>query len=177
MPIIGITSNQVLHYNINRDRVWKLILLERGYRRTNEVPINDALTRLKNTIRKVQYKMPKKTTKNKEKYEWKGYVNVNIPTEAIPDVELFISDEKEVFQSIVTALSQLNTMKVYYDDKQDSFKCTLMSYEPDSPNYGHAMSGYGSDWYTAVAVTLYKHFTICNCDWSIQAITTGRSFG
>lgn len=121
--------------------------------------------------------MPKKTKDNTDKYVWKGYVNINIPSDMIPDAENYIRDQNQVQQHIVTALSEQMTIKLYHDEKSDAYKVVLMDYNPESPNYGHAMSSFGSDWFVALSTALFKHYVLSDRDWNYAGTSTSRSFG
>ena len=120
--------------------------------------------------------MPKKTTKE-QKFVWKGYCNIHIPTNSEDAVLAFIKDEKTVFFEQNQLLITDYTIKFQVDKKSDAIKCTATCYDPDNPNFGHALSAYSDDWYSAMAVLIYKHTQIADRDWTENIQPERRSFG
>jgi hypothetical protein len=122
------------------------------------------------------YIMAKKE-KSTEKFVWKGYCNINVPTSAENVIDAFIKDDKTVFFEFNLLLTSDYTIKYQYDAKNESIKCTATCYNPDSINYGYALSAYAGDWYTALAVLLFKHLTIAEKDWLDYQQATKKTYG
>lgn len=118
-----------------------------------------------------------KSKEKKAKFEWKGYVNINIPESEHSKLEKFVSDEKNVFFSYNQMLTQNYQIKQYFDDYTESIKTTVVCHDADSPNFGYALSAFAEDWFTSLAVLIYKHCEIADSDWDNASSVTMRKFG
>lgn len=121
--------------------------------------------------------MSHKKDKKKTKFVWKGYANVGITEPDVSGLEKFVADEKQVFSLYNQMLVTNYQIKLYFDDYTESIKCVAVCHQPDDPNFGFALSSYAEDWYTALAVMIYKHHTICDRDWDNASSKTLRKFG
>ena len=177
MPTIGVTPKMVTKFRSCRHRF--LLEIEKSYpgRYVDLKSLNFELYNYENWVKRIANHMPTKKKKDDSGYVWKGYCNVSIPSSKVPDAEKYIKNQDQVHQHLVTAFSQGISVKLYFDDKSDSYKCVLQDYNADSPNYGYAMSAFGSDWFVALSSALFKHFVLSKGDWQIEHMDTKRSFG
>lgn len=120
--------------------------------------------------------MPKKDTKA-PKFEWQGYVNIDIPEKQHSALEKFIADDKHVFAQYSALIFTNYQIKQYFDEYVEGVKTVAVCYNHDDPNFGYALSSYADDWYTSLGVLLYKHFEYSQADWSSQASNKVKRFG
>ena len=128
-------------------------------------------------MREMSLKMAKQKGQKKPKFDWKGYVNVGITEALVPDLEKFVADEKAVFEQYNLMLVTNYQIKLYYDDYSESLKCVAVCHQHDDPNFGLALTSFAEDWYTALAVMIFKHTEICDKDWSSAKSVTVKKFG
>lgn len=122
-----------------------------------------------------ELKMVKKSTKNK--FEWKGYANITIPQSEESKVVKFIADDKAVYERYTVILRDGYKIAFQSHEEEESIKITATCYDPDDPNYGMALSAYAHDWYTALAVLLYKHFEVSDTVWTDYQAPDKRAWG
>ena len=139
--------------------------------------INRSLYSINYSIKRILSKMPAKKKSKQAKVEWIGYQNISIPTSMVEGCEKYIADTKEVWSDYTEILVEGYTVKMYYDKDEESYKATLTCFIAESPNAGFALSAFGGDWFTALAVVLYKHSYVADGDWSSVANTSKRKFG
>lgn len=128
-------------------------------------------------MRRASIYMSHKKDKKKPKFVWKGYANVGVTEAVVPDLEKFVSDEKRVFSEYNKMLVTNYQIKLYFDDYSESIKCVAVCHQHDDPNFGYALSSFAEDWYTALAVMIFKHIVICEHDWDNASSKTLRKFG
>ena len=121
--------------------------------------------------------MSKKEKSSKQKFEWRGYVNIQIPPEHNTQVEKYISDTKTVFMALTQMIADGYRLKLEYDDNSEGAKATAICHDADDPNYGCALSAWASDWQSALSVLCYKHYKISDQHWSEYKNDVKRSFG
>lgn len=119
----------------------------------------------------------KRIMANTKKFKWNGYVNVPIPADIVDEVEAYMKDTNVVWADYNQAVIDGYRFSQSYDEDNKSFKASLTCYDGDSDNFGKAMSSFGSDFYTALAVVLYKHFHITGEDWNGFEAPARKSFG
>lgn len=119
----------------------------------------------------------KKAEKEPPPFKWLGYKNIHIPEIMRESAQAFCTDEKNVWFSFNQLLIKGYTVKVYFDKKQESFKCTLTCQSHEEANFGYAMSSYAGDWYTSLAICIYKHYELADEDWSSIESKASKSFG
>lgn len=139
--------------------------------------INDMLRRYCKYVAKACKEAGVKMAKKSDKFKWNGYVNVEIGSSQVDLAEAFIGDEKKAFMALGQAVVDGYKIAVSFDAENENFRATLTCFDRDSPNFGYALGSFGSDWYTAVAACLFKHFEISDEDWTSYAPKSGRSFG
>lgn len=127
-----------------------------------------------NRIKREIFSMTKKSTKQ---FKWQGYVNIDIPASHVGDAKKFIADDKNVWYSFNQIMVDGYQVKVYFDNSHENFKCVLTCYADNSPNFGYALSAFGDDWYTAIAVVLFKHYELTDGNWNESATSISNPFG
>lgn len=118
-----------------------------------------------------------KKAKKPAKFEWQGYVNIDIPESRHDELERFASDDKHVYAQYTAMLYGNYQIKTYFDTYNDAIKCVATCYDPESVNFGYALSSYADDWYTALAVMMFKHFEYSQTDWSSVSAKKIKRFG
>lgn len=118
-----------------------------------------------------------KKKKEEVKFEWAGYVNIDIPENRHSDLEIYIADDKQIFFQYNTLLTTNYQIKQYWDDYVEAIKTNAVCYDPESPNFGYALSSFADDWYTSLAVLCYKHFEYAQGDWKAMASNKIKKFG
>ena len=115
--------------------------------------------------------------KKKKKFVWAGYVNCTIPESHNDAVMKLVKDEKNVFFSYNQMLVDQYNVAIKFDPEQESFKAIATCYNPESSNFGKALSSFAGDWYTALAVLVYKHCELLDKDWGDTSTNDKKSFG
>lgn len=116
----------------------------------------------------------KETTKA---FKWNGYCNVDVPSAMSGDVANWLADEKEVFAHYNDMLVDGYQIKVYFDQKNERMCANAICHNGDSENFGHALSAFAGDWYTALGVLIFKHEVICEGDWQATANSISQPYG
>lgn len=123
-------------------------------------------------------KMPtKKSTKKEEKFVWKGYVNVAIPATETKAVEAFIKDDSNTFAQWNKMLMEGYQFKFYYNKKEGTMKVNATCYDADDDNFGYCLSAFAGDWYTALAVVIFKHLKVTDTIWTDYASSVSNPYG
>jgi len=122
------------------------------------------------------YVMAKKKAKAKQ-FEFKGYVNIDIPEKEVSALEIFAADDKQVFFEYNAILTTNYTVKQYYDDYSEAIKTVATCFDEDNANFGYSLSAYADDWYTSLAVLLYKHLVLADRDWDSAKSNKIKKFG
>lgn len=128
-------------------------------------------------MKKIGEILMSKKEKKKTKFEWKGYCNINILESHQSALEAYAADEKTVFYQYNALLVTNYQIKQYFDDYSESIKTVIVCHNPESSNFGFALSSYAEDWYTSIAVAMYKHYEIAQADWDNASSKTIRKFG
>lgn len=117
------------------------------------------------------------TKKKSKAFVFKGYVNINLRSEHTEDVNKTIADRASVLEAYNRLLWASYSFKFYTKGEEESIKLTVTCFDDKSPNFGHALSSYGQDWYVALAVLCYKHFDIAGEDWTSVSSSINSPFG
>lgn len=121
--------------------------------------------------------MARKKADKEPKFEWKGYVNINIPTNLVDQLEIYASDAKAVYADYNAMLMGNYQIKQFYDAYTESIKTVAVCYNHEDPNFGYAASAFAEDFFTSLAVLLFKHNVICEVDWDNASSKTMKKFG
>lgn len=120
--------------------------------------------------------MPKKA-KAKPKFEWQGYVNIDVPESKHTELEKFVSDDKTVFFEYNAMLTTDYKITQYFDTYVQGIKTTCTCYNAESSNFGYCLTSYAEDWYTSLAVLVFKHLKYSDRDWHSVASNKIKRFG
>ena len=146
--------------------------------RTKDVTILKQKFDLYNYTLRRMYPMPKaKKSSSKTEFTYRGYANINITESLEASAEAYIKDDKNVWYDFQANLIRGLSIKVYFDSESESFKAVATDFNPESPNHGMSLAAYASDWYTAIAVLLYKHTAIAEGDWTSFTSSVKKKFG
>lgn len=137
----------------------------------------DIFDRHTRNLHKIGEKIMAKKAPKTPKFEWQGYVNIDLPEKEHSKLEKFATDEKHVFAQWTAMLYGNYQIKLYFDDYNDAIKCVATCYNHEDVNFGFALSSYADDWYTALAVMMYKHFEYSQTDWSSVSSKKIKRFG
>lgn len=118
-----------------------------------------------------------KSDKKKPKFDWQGYVNIDVPERKHTDLEQYVADDKQVFFCYNSLLTTDYQFKQYFDSYTQAIKTVVTCYNADSENFGYAMTAYAEDWYTSLAVAIYKHMVLADGIWSSAASNKVKRFG
>ena len=177
MPIKAISPSLVTKFYVNRYLFTYRADKSHPIRKPDLKALNLLFITYKQCIQRIVSKMGKKGSTSSSTYVWNGYININIPSDKMEEATQYIRNQNEVHQDLITAFSQGLTVKMYFDDKSDSYKCVFTDHNPESENFGYALSSFGSDWFTALASGLFKHHVLADGVWSDFKEDYKRSFG
>jgi hypothetical protein len=119
--------------------------------------------------------MPRK--KSDQKVTWKGYVNITIPAKMNDKVLSYVKDDKNVWQQLTQIIDEGYTVKFVKGKEDGEVRCNLYCQNPDDDNAGYSLGAWATDWYTALAVCLFKHFVIAQGLWEGYEKPDTGSFG
>jgi hypothetical protein len=122
-----------------------------------------------------ELKMAKK--KDSAKFVWKGYANINVPVSEESKLEKFVKDDKDVWVRYTSILQDGYRVSFSHDNDKNVVRCSATCHNPDDPNFGMAMSSFAGDWYTSLAVMLFKHFFVSDTLWGETQTSTERKWG
>lgn len=115
--------------------------------------------------------------KAKDKFEWRGYVNVELSGEVKEEARAFMDDQIAVTEAVEDAITGQYRVRLEEDKDSGGIKCVMICHDEKSPNYGKAMAGYARTWFDALGVTMFKHFVICSGDWGEGGSVGSFEFG
>lgn len=139
--------------------------------------LNTRISQYQILMKRIYRTIMAKDKKPSQTFKWNGYKNISIPESHSSEVDRFVADSENVFFTFNQLITTDYTFKFYFDGKSESYKCTVTCYNPDSSNYGYALSAYAADWFTALAVLIYKHTEIADSDWNSVAVDKLNSYG
>lgn len=146
-------------------------------REKDERVLRNQLNRVQDRHRRIRRKIMASKKKSQNEYKWLGYLNIYLPDDQMEAAAVYMKDSNAVWADFTATLADEITFKIFFDKKADAFKCTMLDYNPDSPNFGYATSSFGSDWFSALAVALFKHVQWTDGDWQFRAGSTNKKFG
>lgn len=123
--------------------------------------------------------MPKKATQKESSPAWKGFINIYMDAIA---KEHFLSEEWHTDDEIPDLLNSLiatgHALSLKWDSKSECFMSAMRGENPDSPNAGYCVTSRHPDALTALHLALYKHYIMCDCDWTQYAkLEDGKGWG
>lgn len=119
----------------------------------------------------------KETSKNPPQFVFKGYVNINISESRSSEFVKYSKDASKVWLDYAQALVDGYAIKANFDDKTGQHRASLTGFHKTGDNFGYVIGGFADDWFTALAVVLFKHFHISGENWSDYAEVDKRTFG
>lgn len=114
---------------------------------------------------------------NSKKVAWKGYVNIPIPTKMVERAERFCKDSDNVFSQMNQLIYEGYSIKFVQGSEEGQIRCNLYCADPDSDNAGLSLGAWAGDWYTALAVAIFKHQIVAKGLWDGYEKPDLGSFG
>lgn len=136
--------------------------------------VNVRMSNVYDLTRMLEMAIKKQNNKEVKKAEFRGFFNVEIPTEMKADCKAFIRNDEEIALLIEEALSSGYKITVTKDVKNDSLQATMQCNNASDPNAGLCMSAYSPHWYNSIAVLMWKHFKMLNKSWEAYDKETPR---
>jgi hypothetical protein len=120
--------------------------------------------------------MPKKS-ENSKRAPWKGFVNINLAKSDKAALEKFAdSYENNLEEPMHKLLNDGITLSIKWLDKDACYMASMRCDDPESPNGGYCVTSRSRDFVEAYWMSLYKHFEICDGDWTTQLVDSDDSF-
>lgn len=120
--------------------------------------------------------MPKKSSERKP-FKWQGYVNINIAEKEETSFKNYLADSSTVYDDMTHVLVDGYSIKIHADDKDETIRASLTCFDDKDPNFGYVVGAFAGDWYTAVAVLMYKHFHVARENWMDYKQDEKRAYG
>lgn len=97
-----------------------------------------------------------------EKSSWKGlnWSNVYLSSQQKEAAKLFAADSDRVESCLSTLLSDGFNVSFAFNEKTDSFVCTVIGKTCSPRDVGWGMSSHAGTWFDALARALYKLFVL-----------------
>lgn len=164
---MAIVSHE-LTYRLNECREWwyKQVGLHPTDRERGIGKLDTAFSLQRRYILRIfdEVSMPK--TSSKDKVKWRGYINITIPEKMKPKVKAWIADSDTVFQLMNGMLADGYTIKFAQGKTEEEIRCNVYCANANDDNAGYSLGAWSSDWYTSLAVALFKHHHIAKGVWS-----------
>lgn len=110
--------------------------------------------------------MPK-NTENSKRAKWKGFININLTPDDKPELAKFRKANKDALDVPLGDLLRDDvSISLKWDSKSECFMAAMRCDNPSSPNGGYCITSRSRDFVEAYWMSLYKHFVICEGDWS-----------
>jgi hypothetical protein len=110
-------------------------------------------------------KIKKDNKKELVKPDFRGFVNVEIPSELKQDCKSWIREDEIVALEIEEAIASLYKINLTKNVQNDSIIASMQCNDADSPNAGWVLSAHAAHWYDALAVLVWKHRVLLNTNW------------
>lgn len=106
------------------------------------------------------------------------FVNYTLPESHTEALTAYMQEASKVYADWTSILKAGYRVGFSYDSRTDAIICSLTARDEKDVNFGKTMTSFAGDWYTALSVAMYKHFTALDEDWSSVAAPTHRpAFG
>lgn len=106
------------------------------------------------------------------------FVNYTLPETHGDALAAYMGKADKVYADWTSLLRAGYRVGFSYDSRTDAIICSLTARDEGDPNFGKTMTSFAGDWYTALAVAMYKHYTALNEDWtSVSSPTHRPAFG
>ena len=123
-------------------------------------------------------KMAKKQKDSKSPtFVFKGYVNIGITEKQTPEFLSYLKDHDRVWNDYAQVLVDGYAVKATFDGEEASYRVSLTGFANTGDNFGYVIGGFADDWFTALAVVLFKHYYVAKENWQDYADTPTRKFG
>lgn len=132
---------------------------------------------LTKNLRKVIKLMPTKKNASKKQFVFKGYVNISISEKHDTELKKYLADKERVYLDFAQCLQDGYAIKNHFDAENANHRCSITGFESTGDNFGYVIGGFAGDWYTALAVVLYKHFYVSNEAWTEFVTDTKNNYG
>lgn len=121
----------------------------------------DAQWRLIMAVKKAQGKEAKKA-------EFRGFINIDIPTDRKIEAKAFILQTEEISILIEQAVASQYKFSFTRNDKNDTYIASMQCNDGGSPNGGYVLSAHANHWYDALGVLVWKHFILLEQNWHVE---------
>lgn len=117
------------------------------------------------------------TTQRKSGALFTEFVNISLSESDAEKVTAYAANSDEVFRAFEDLCVAGYRVGFSYDAQRDALICSLTCKAQGAPNEGKTMTSFAGDWYTALAVSLYKHYVLTNEVWSSDTKANRPAFG
>lgn len=121
----------------------------------------------------------KRPTQNRPDFEFKGFISLPLSAESKNQFRGWYGEglDKEVDLGAILAGGYKLSASFYAGN--GNFSASLTCVNPGDPNFGYALSAFGPDVSTALALVLYKHEVLASGNWkeAIGAVDKSSDIG
>lgn len=122
--------------------------------------------------------MTKKQSSSKaSKFKFQGYVNINISEAQTPEFLSYLKDHDRVWNDYAQCLVDGYAIKANFDAENANYRVSVTGFEDTGDNYGFVIGGFADDWFTALAVVLFKHYYVSKENWQSFHQPENKRFG
>lgn len=115
--------------------------------------------------------------KSVETFEFRGYVNIEIPESAERALEAFVADADGVYRAWAETIMDGYSIRQVTDPISNSIRTNLTCMNAASPNFGKSMGAWAETPFLSLVCVLFKHHTIAGGIWGETKSAKKRSFG
>lgn len=139
---------------------------------------NAAIQSYEHTMQREGWIKVSEKKKKKQNFKWQGYTNISIGISHEQAAIAYLDEANTTWEDMTSILQDGYSIKFAHDAEQNVIRCTLTCMNDEDPNYGWAMSAWGSDFYKALASALFKHIYIAKENWELyKQETRSGDFG
>lgn len=108
----------------------------------------------------------KPVVKKPPKIEWQGYLNVNLTAEQETEFDVWYVANPELWHLLPDVVLEGYKVSFREDAFNDGYSASMYCENAKVDWAGWTLTAWAADLGEALAFLMYKHYSICNQDWS-----------
>lgn len=115
-----------------------------------------------------------KSTRKQDEVVWGGFINIRLTDENKADFERwFIAEQIRIWQYVEDALAQNLKISFSWDSENECYISSFIGAGVDGSNERYCLPARSNRLDESIALLVYKHVVICDCDWGGYMPRTG----
>lgn len=115
-----------------------------------------------------------KSSTDKRQEQWTQFVNIPLTEDDYTEIEAFMHDNGVVYQQYGELLLAGYRVSFAWNDQNQAIICSVTCRGDDDINNGLTYTSFAGTWYEALAVALYKYYTVAKGDLRSASLPDAR---